>query len=44
VTGELQALLERQEYLDTATRVARVVTAEEGVRAACDGLEAALAN
>jgi UDP:flavonoid glycosyltransferase YjiC (YdhE family) len=44
VAGELQALLERQEYLDSATRVARVVTAEEGVRAACDGLEAALAN
>lgn len=44
VARELQAILERREYVDSAIRAARAIAAEDGVRAACDGLEAALSE
>jgi rhamnosyltransferase subunit B len=44
VAGELQAILEKGSYVDSAMRAARKIEAEDGVRAACDGLEAAVAH
>jgi UDP:flavonoid glycosyltransferase YjiC (YdhE family) len=42
--GELRAILSDRKYSDSASAVARMVAAEDGVGPACDGLEAALAN
>jgi UDP:flavonoid glycosyltransferase YjiC (YdhE family) len=44
VARELQALLETNKYADSAMRAARTIESEDGVRAACDGLEAAVAD
>jgi UDP:flavonoid glycosyltransferase YjiC (YdhE family) len=44
VARELHAILSDRKYSDSASVVARTVVAEDGVGAACDGLEAALAN
>lgn len=44
VARELQAILEKERYVDSAMRAAAIIGAEDGVRAACDGLEASLAN
>ena len=44
VARELRLILEKREYADAAMRAARAIAAEDGVRAACDGLEAALAG
>lgn len=38
----LQQLTAAQSYRDAATRIAQVIAGEDGVSAACDGLEAAL--
>jgi rhamnosyltransferase subunit B len=39
---ELRTLLEKPAYTETAARVSRELAMEDGVRSACDGLEAAL--
>ena len=44
VARELQPILQNREYMNAAMRAARTIAAEDGVRAACDGLEAALAR
>jgi UDP:flavonoid glycosyltransferase YjiC (YdhE family) len=43
VARELQNLLDQKGYADRSASVAAEIAGEDGVRAACDGLEAALA-